>query len=85
MEEAEWIIELTFDDVRTMFDPTVAKIIRLIREQLSKSECSAIILVGGYSESKYLQRRIKQEFQERLKNISVPISPMLAVVKGGNY
>jgi hypothetical protein len=83
LEESEWIIELTFEDVKAMFDPIIAKIIRLIRGQLfSNNKCSAIILVGGFSESKYLQTRIKQEFQDQLKNISVPIYPMTAIVKG---
>jgi molecular chaperone DnaK (HSP70) len=85
MDELEWVIELTFEDVKDMFDPIVAKIIRLIRDQLSlNSNCSAIILVGGFSESKYLQKRIKQEFSSQVNNISVPIHPMLAIVKGGN-
>ncbi|GBB85958.1 hypothetical protein RclHR1_01240009 [Rhizophagus clarus] len=83
MEESEWIIELTFEDVKEMFDPIVARIVRLIRGQLSSNNsCTAIILVGGFSESKYLQKRIKQEFSPQVNNISVPIHPMLAVVKG---
>ncbi|RIA82724.1 hypothetical protein C1645_834921 [Glomus cerebriforme] len=83
MEELEWIIDLSFEDVKVMFDPIVAKIIQLIRNQLnSNNKCSAIILVGGFSESKYLQRRIRQEFEHQLKNISVPVYPMVAVVKG---
>ncbi|PKC13941.1 actin-like ATPase domain-containing protein [Rhizophagus irregularis] len=83
MEESEWIIVLTHKDVKDMFDPIIAEIIRLIRGQLNSiSNCSAIILVGGFSESKYLQKRIKQEFQHKLKNISVPRNPMAAVVKG---
>lgn len=86
MEELEWVIELTSEEVKNMFDPIIARIIRLIRGQLNlNSDCSAIILVGGFSESKYLQKRIKQEFNHQVKSISVPIHPMLAVVKGGNY
>ncbi|RGB26163.1 hypothetical protein C1646_820575 [Rhizophagus diaphanus] len=83
MEELEWVIELTSEEVKNMFDPIIARIIQLIRGQLNlNSDCSAIILVGGFSESKYLQKRIKQEFNHQVKSISVPIHPMLAVVKG---
>ncbi len=86
MEELEWIIEFSFEDVKAMFDPIITKIIHLIQDQLNpNNKCSAIIMVGGFSESKYLQKRIKQEFQDLVKNISVPIHPIVAVVKGGNY
>ena len=86
MKELEWIIELTFEEVKAMFDPIIEEIIRLIQDQLSlNNKCSAIILVGGFSESKYLQKRIKQNFRDQLENILVPIYPMVAVVKGGNY
>src|SRR4051794_34734236 len=85
MEDLEWIVELTFDEVRAMFDPVIGRIIRLIRKQLNKSRnVSAMLLVGGFSESKYLQARIKQEFNNELrKNIYVPQNPITAIVKGG--
>jgi len=41
-----------------------------------------MFLVGGFSESKYLQKRIKQEFQGRVENISVPVQPMAAIARG---
>jgi molecular chaperone DnaK (HSP70) len=75
-----------FNDVRGMFDPLIKKIIDLIKGQLAQQpnkECSAIMLVGGFSESKYLQDRIKKEFHNMVPNISVPSQPMIAVVKGG--
>src|SRR3954454_7871516 len=44
-----------------------------------------MLLVGGFSESKYLQTRIEQEFNQKLANkISVPAHPIAAIVKGGN-
>ncbi|CAG8505058.1 9399_t:CDS:2 [Funneliformis mosseae] len=83
MEELDWLIELTIDDVRAMFDPIIAKIFQLIRGQLrSNDKCSAIIMVGGFSESKYLQKRIREEFLDFVQNISFPTNPILAVVKG---
>jgi sugar (pentulose or hexulose) kinase len=67
-----------------MFDPVVNKIIRLIHLQLSNAqeECPTMILVGGFSESKYLQKRIREEFQHRVKNISVPNQPIAATLRG---
>ncbi|CAG8528182.1 27751_t:CDS:2, partial [Dentiscutata erythropus] len=45
----------------------IAKILRLIREQLSKcSNCSVLFLVRGFGESKYLQSRIKERFENQV-------------------
>ncbi|CAB5192644.1 unnamed protein product [Rhizophagus irregularis] len=84
MEENEWLVEIDYDDVKAMFDPVVNKIIRLIHLQLSnaREKCSTMFLVGGFSESKYLQKRIREEFQHRVKNISVPIHPTAATLRG---
>ncbi|EXX74365.1 uncharacterized protein OCT59_009887 [Rhizophagus irregularis] len=87
MEEMEWIVELTFDDVKLMFNPVIERIISLIHKQLDKShengyDICAMFLVGGFSESKYLQARIKKEFGDKVPNISVPIQPVTAVVRG---
>ncbi|CAB4425205.1 unnamed protein product [Rhizophagus irregularis] len=45
-------------------------------------ECPTMILVGGFSESKYLQKRIREEFQHRVKNISVSNQPIAATLRG---
>ncbi|CAB4425207.1 unnamed protein product [Rhizophagus irregularis] len=84
MEENEWLIEINYKDIKAMFDPVVDRIIRLIHLQLSnaREECSAMFLVGGFSGSIYLQNRIKQEFQHRVKNISVPNQPIAATSRG---
>ncbi|RGB28803.1 hypothetical protein C1646_341913 [Rhizophagus diaphanus] len=84
MEKNEWMIEIDYDDVKAMFDPVINQIIKLIHSQLSnaREECSAMFLVGGFSGSKYLQKRIKQEFQHRVKNISVPNQPIAATLRG---
>ncbi|CAB4437231.1 unnamed protein product [Rhizophagus irregularis] len=86
MEEKEWMIEIDFNTIKSLFDPIVDRIIKMIRIQLdnsSKSEkCSAIFLVGGFSQSKYLQRRIIEEFIDLVGNISIPSQPDAAVVRG---
>ncbi|CAJ0827325.1 21419_t:CDS:10 [Entrophospora sp. SA101] len=81
-DEDEWVIDLDFDTVKSFFDPVINKILKLIEKQLSKcSDCSVMFLVGGFSESKYLQSRIKQKFEDKLK-IAIPPNPITAIVKG---
>ncbi|CAG8701275.1 6424_t:CDS:2 [Acaulospora morrowiae] len=83
LEDDEWIIELDFESVKAMFDPIIGRIIRLISGQLNAGgECSVMFLVGGFSESKYLQSRIRQEFASRIKDIAVPKQPQAAIVRG---
>ncbi len=83
LDEEDWVIDLDFDSVKAMFDPVINKIIRLIRGQLdASSSCSAMFLVGGFSESQYLQTRVKAEFQTLVSNISVPQQPIAAIVRG---
>src|ERR1043166_2594815 len=79
----EWVIKLGFQDVRRMFDPVISKIVELINSQLNADKtCSIMFLVGGFSESKYLQKVIKKEFSSRVKRIEVPQQPIAAVVRG---
>ncbi|PKC17240.1 actin-like ATPase domain-containing protein [Rhizophagus irregularis] len=84
MEEKEWMIQLDFNTIKSMFDPIIGRIIGMIRVQLDNSseKCSAIFLVGGFSQSKYLQKRIEKEFGRLVENISVPNQPIAAVVSG---
>ncbi|CAG8594362.1 18090_t:CDS:2 [Acaulospora morrowiae] len=85
LEYDEWIITISFKDVKDMFDPVVEKILKLIENQITKDNefISSIFLVGGFSESVYLQTRIKEEFSSRVLNVSVPAQPISAVVRGG--
>lgn len=90
LERKEWLIEVGFDDVKRMFDPTIERIIQLVRGQLEQmgrlgKTISALLLVGGFSESKYLQSRIKDEFTAEVSNISVSTQPIVAIMKGGNF
>ncbi|CAG8608189.1 5487_t:CDS:2 [Dentiscutata erythropus] len=83
LEELEWVIDIEFEDVKGMFDPVIGRIIRLIRGQLDACKnCTAIFLVGGFSESKYLRKRIKEEFGKRVPIISSPDKPITAIVRG---
>ncbi|CAG8500112.1 2029_t:CDS:2 [Racocetra fulgida] len=79
-DEEDWEIDIDFETVKSFFDPVINKILRLISVQLSKSMCSVMFLVGGFSESKYLQQRIKQNFPEC--KVAVPPHPMAAIARG---
>ncbi|GBC08046.1 hypothetical protein RclHR1_07890013 [Rhizophagus clarus] len=84
LEENEWSIKLDYKAIKSMFDPVVERIIRLIRKQLenSRKKCSAMFLVGGFSQSSYLQKMIRKEFEEEVDNISVPSNPIAAISRG---
>ncbi len=84
LEDEEWVIEINFESMKKIFEPVVKKILDIIEKQLENTQetCSAMFLVGGFSESKYLQKRIKQEFLHQVNNISVPIQPMAAIARG---
>jgi hypothetical protein len=84
MEDADWEIELDFDDVKRMFDPVINRILQLIRDQLvaSGGQCQAIFIVGGFAENQYLQNRIKETFSSQVRIIAVPRHPIAAVSRG---
>jgi len=70
-EKEEWLIELDFNTIKSFFDPIFEQIIKLIDFQLRKSSgVSVMFLIGGFSDSKYLQSRIKQKFVHRVNRIS---------------
>ncbi|PKY52338.1 hypothetical protein RhiirA4_469910, partial [Rhizophagus irregularis] len=84
MEKNNWVINVEYNDIKKMFDLIIDRIIRLIHIQISNSQetCLGIFLVGGFSEEKYLQERIKQEFQHKMKAISVPRIPITVIADG---
>ncbi|CAG8502878.1 16830_t:CDS:2 [Dentiscutata heterogama] len=83
-ELSMWVITIKYDDIKAMFDPIIDKVIKLVNGRLEalNFNCSAILLVGGFSESRYLVSRIRNVFKLIVPNISVPSNPMLAIVKG---
>ncbi|EXX74363.1 hypothetical protein RirG_051740 [Rhizophagus irregularis DAOM 197198w] len=87
LEKDENVIKLDYETIKSMFDPIVEKIIKMISIQLDNSrekgsKPSIMFLVGGFSESKYLQKRIKDAFQDHVDNISVPQSPTATISRG---
>ncbi|CAG8579366.1 2682_t:CDS:2, partial [Scutellospora calospora] len=84
MIDAEWIIELAFEDVKAMFDPVIQRINSHIGNHLvtSKNKCDAMFLVGGGSENLYLQGQIKLAFGQYFTFIESPKQPITAIVRG---
>ncbi|RIA95891.1 hypothetical protein C1645_816035, partial [Glomus cerebriforme] len=84
LEDDDWIIEIRFNDIKQMFDPVVDRILSLMKDQLRNAQktCSTIFLAGGFSESRYLQTRIRQEFRHIVPTIIVPIHPITAISRG---
>jgi hypothetical protein len=84
MEEAGWIVKLDFESVKRMFDPVIDRVIKLIGGQLKEASdrCSAMFLVGGFSESPYLLSRVRETFEDQVPIIAVPALPIAAVVRG---
>ncbi|GES97076.1 hypothetical protein GLOIN_2v1646273 [Rhizophagus clarus] len=85
MEEVGWVLKVDYDSVKEMFDPVIDRIINLIDDQLKNSsdeKCSAMFLVGGFSESPYLFRRVKETFEHQVPIIAVPALPIAAIVRG---
>ncbi|CAG8539683.1 2181_t:CDS:10 [Paraglomus occultum] len=89
LDEDEWIIKHDYKTIKSFFDSSVNKIIDLIRQQidLSPQKCAALLMVGGYSESPYLQARIREEFKEHIPSIIVPPSPKptVSIVEGAGF
>ncbi|CAG8474076.1 5885_t:CDS:10 [Paraglomus brasilianum] len=84
LEGYDWVIVINFEDVKAMFDGAIDQIIRLVGDQLESAtkEVSAVFLVGGFSENRYVQSRIKETYSKPGRTIAVPVNPMSAIVRG---
>ena len=59
------MITISYEDMKSCFDPVVNEIIKLINQQINAVKAQsqairAIVLVGGFGESRYLQHRIRE-------------------------
>jgi len=86
LKNEDWIIDLEYVDIKNMFDPAINEVINLIDAQLNslprKLRIKAMFLVGGFSESPYLIKRIKETFRNKVPKIASPRQPIAAIVKG---
>ncbi|KAL3878483.1 hypothetical protein ACJMK2_030828 [Sinanodonta woodiana] len=73
--------------MKDFFENSVSKM-KLYVESLLNDPCCAgislLVMAGGYSESKYVQKILKECFEKRLQVI-IPGNPAAAVVKGAVY
>jgi len=65
-----------------LFKKVIAKITQKVSELLEQHPVQYIYLVGGFAESKLLQMRVKQAFEQPGRRVIVPMRPQLMVVKG---
>ncbi|KAG0580945.1 hypothetical protein KC19_4G212300 [Ceratodon purpureus] len=72
---------LTNADMKAIFDPVVNKILLLISLRMV-ADLKSIMVVGGFSASPYLMRRIRETFGGRVAAIVNPPSPGSAVCCG---
>lgn len=76
-------IRLDLETGKKMFRPTIENIVLLMKEILSHSttaEVSMILLVGGFSECRFVQDAVKEAFPG--KRVIVPEDSGLSVLKG---
>ncbi|EXX70473.1 hypothetical protein RirG_087050 [Rhizophagus irregularis DAOM 197198w] len=84
MESKQWLININYNEIKSMFDLVVKRILKLIEVQLENcnKECSIMFLVGGFSQSIYLQKKIREKFKDVVKIITLPTHPIASVVRG---
>ncbi|TPX55170.1 hypothetical protein PhCBS80983_g05543 [Powellomyces hirtus] len=78
-------VYITLDDMKSFFDPIVDKTLDLIQTQLDRcpgNRCNKLFVVGGFSASPYLTRRIQERFSGSFDNLVFPREPGAAVVQG---
>lgn len=71
------------EKIRSIFEPVVSQVLALIEGQLqSVPGCKAILAVGGFAQSPYVMKRIRQAFGHRVPNITSPPDPGAAICQG---
>ncbi|KAI9025151.1 hypothetical protein CLU79DRAFT_744308 [Phycomyces nitens] len=66
-----------------VFDPVIDQVLELISDQLDNAkDIGTIFLVGGFGQSKYLLKRIKEVFGSKVASIFAPSRGEMAVTRG---
>ncbi|KAJ8060112.1 hypothetical protein OCU04_011722 [Sclerotinia nivalis] len=88
-DKEDRLVLLTYEDMEDLFDPVIAEIISLVREQVKAAKAAKnatinrIVLVGGFGESPHLNKQLKKWCRQN-GNITLirPLHPQSAVVRG---
>lgn len=79
-------MEFKKEDLISIFEPVVKKVIEHIEEALSpfaQGEVKSIMAVGGFSSNSYLRKRLSETFKPRVvKAIVTPPNPSGAICEG---
>jgi tRNA A37 threonylcarbamoyltransferase TsaD len=78
-------LNLSPDDVESILDPVVDKVIDLVRDQIiaTKQSVNAVLLVGGFGQSNYLKERMRESLEEEFGvRILQPPNAWTVVVRG---
>ncbi|KAM0746087.1 hypothetical protein T439DRAFT_384352 [Meredithblackwellia eburnea MCA 4105] len=70
-------------DIEDVFQPTIAAILARVSAVASLGEAKAIVVAGGFGESPYLQRRLRETFEPRGISIIIPEIPTHNAVSEG--
>ncbi|KAK3601031.1 hypothetical protein CHS0354_029251 [Potamilus streckersoni] len=68
-----------------LFEPVAEKIVEHVKNILHTrhgSQVALLLMVGGFSESKFIQKIIKREFQSDTMDVLIPEDPGVSVIKG---
>ena len=77
------VVELREQDLKSIFDPVVDKILELISAQLKQvPDVKVMFIVGGFAGSPYLMQRIRARFSGEITHIVSPPAPGSAIVQG---
>ncbi|KAL2621385.1 hypothetical protein R1flu_001590 [Riccia fluitans] len=76
-------LTIRIGDLEKIFGKVVEKILGLIEGQLNVNpNLDAILVVGGFSSSPYLMKRIQEKFSSKVGRILNPVDPGSAVCSG---
>ncbi|CEP09547.1 hypothetical protein [Parasitella parasitica] len=74
------------DIQKFVFDPVIEQVLELLEKQIKKSAqfpLSAVLLVGGFSQSRYLQKRVKDYCKENnIPHVGIPPEGVTAISRG---
>ncbi|KAL2919377.1 hypothetical protein HK105_201021 [Polyrhizophydium stewartii] len=83
-QDTEEELHVPVEQMMEIFHEPVNECLKLVQEQLESigGQCDYLVLVGGFSSSRYLCKRVNERFAPYFRKIVVPLDPTAAVVQG---